>query len=46
VAKNPVALDDNFLRLFLNLSTAILCTLSQFAQFVLPGRNPMPFYIW
>jgi hypothetical protein len=43
--KNPVAIHDDFLRLFINLSTVTISLISQAVYITMPGRNPMPYYI-
>ena len=41
--KNPVALDDEFFKFFIGLSSGLLSFLSQVAFVLLPGRNPLRF---
>ena len=43
--RNPVALNDDFFRLFINVSTATLSFISQIVYVWMPGRNPMGYYI-
>ena len=45
VLKNPVAIHDEFLRVFINLSTFTLSFLSQSVYMAMPGRNPLAYYI-
>ena len=44
-AKNPTALQDDFWQLFINLWTMTLTAISQFVYYILPGKDPINFYI-
>ena len=43
--RNPVALNDDFLRFFINFSTALLSFISQTVYVIMPGRNPLGYYV-
>jgi hypothetical protein len=44
-AKNPTALQDDFWQLFINLWTVSFSLISQYVYYILPGKNPINFYI-
>lgn len=44
-SKNPTALQDDFWQLFINLWTILLTSISQFIYYVLPGKEPINYYI-
>ena len=44
-AKNPTALQDDFWQLFINLWTFTFSVISQYVYYILPGKNPINFYI-
>jgi hypothetical protein len=45
LVRNPVALNDDFFRLFINVSTGTLSFISQIVYVWMPGRNPLGYYI-
>ena len=45
VLKNPMAIHDEFLRVFINLSTLTISFISQSVYMSMPGRNPLAYYI-
>ncbi len=44
-AKNPTAIQDDFWQLFINLWTFTFSVISQYVYYILPGKNPINFYI-
>ena len=43
--KNPTAVQDDFWKFFLNIWIFIACLLSQCVYIILPGKNPINFYM-
>jgi hypothetical protein len=43
--KNPTALPDNFWKMFINAWIAVFCVISQSVFLMLPGKNPINYYM-